>query len=167
MALDSLPAGELVFLDSTIFICHFAGQSNSSTRLLLRCEAGEVKGTSSVVVLAETAHRLMMVEEISRKLVAAGNVARKLREHPEVISNLKVYQQQVERIPLMGIRIVSLDLRVWLGSAGLRAGYGLMTTDSIVTATAIGEGITNIASSERHFARVEKLTLHVPTDLPM
>jgi len=64
-----------------------------------------------------------------------GNVAQKLRKRPETVKELRLYQDQVEKIPLLGIEIAPLDLRTVL-SAAVRPKYGLMTNDSLIAATA-------------------------------
>jgi len=154
-----------VFLDSGVFIYHFTGLSESCTRLLLRCEAGQLKGVASVTVLAEVAHRLMMAEAVSLGLISPGNLARKLGENPQIVRKLKLYQEQVDRIPLMGVRILPLEVRTWLDSAALRSRYGLLTNDSLIAASAIREGVTRMASADRDFARVKELRVSAPLDL--
>jgi predicted nucleic acid-binding protein len=72
LTLDRVPRASRIFLDSTIFIYHATGASSECRSLLERCEAGEVTGVTSVVVLAEVAHRLMIIEA-----VAAGRVSGK------------------------------------------------------------------------------------------
>ena len=57
LTLDRLEAGSQVFVDATVFVYHFTGTSPSSRDFLDRCERGELRGTTSVVVLAEVAHR--------------------------------------------------------------------------------------------------------------
>ena len=109
MSLDRVPAGAELLLDAAIFIYHFTGNSNECRRLLARCEAGELKAVTTAVVLAEVAHRLMTIEARAGKLVTAGNVVAKLREHPEVVKQLHVYQEQIERIPMMGVKVLPVE----------------------------------------------------------
>lgn len=163
--LDALRDGERVFIDSTIFIYHFAGVSSQCRALLERCENSQLKGVSSSVVMAEVIHRLMMIEAVERKLVSGGNVAKKLRGKPDLVWELEVYQRQVERIPLMGIRIESLDLRVVLSSENFRRKYGLLVNDSIIAATALTAGIRALATADADFQRVSELDCFLPADL--
>ncbi len=161
---DSLAVGTAIFIDSTVFIYHFTGKSDACTRLLERCELGELKGVTSVTVLAEVSHRLMMVEAVSRGLVSPGNLVRKLREKPEIVADLSLYQQQVDRIPLMGVEIAPVDLRVWLESASYRRQHGLMTNDSLVAASAALQNVSCLASDDRDFERVDSLEVFIPKD---
>lgn len=163
--LEHLPAGSQVFIDSTVFIYHFTGVSSDCRAFLERCEREEVRASTSVIVLAEVAHRLMMVEAVTRGLVTPGNVAKKLREKPELAKTLETYQRQVASIPDMGIDVMVLDLNVVRRSGYLRAMHGLMVNDSLLCASALGSGVTALASADRDFERVGEVQLYRPGDI--
>ena len=164
-ALSEVPAGTSVFLDSTIFIYHFTGASPSCRDLLSRCEAGRLHAVTSAVAIAEVTHRLMTIEAVARGLVSPGNVIKKLRERPEIVRRLSLYQEQTEKIPWMGVEVAPLDRRLLAIAAPLRMRYGLLTNDSILLATALEYGIGAFASADRDFERVEPVQLFLPTDL--
>lgn len=163
--LSEIPSGTRVFLDATIFIYHFTGVSPSCRSLLARCEAGEVQGLTSAVAIAEVTHRLMTIEAVARSLVTPGNVAKKLRERPEVVRRLSLYQEQAEMIPWMGVDIVPLERRLLAIAAPLRTRYGLLTNDSILLATALDHDTVAFASADRDFERVDTVQLFGPEDL--
>ena len=126
MTLDQVPAGSRVFVDSTIFIYHFTRASEDCRRFLERCEKGDLKAATSAVVLAEVAHRLMTIEAVARGLISSGNLARKRRANPDIVKSLEGYQLQVERVPLMGVEVLPLDLRALLHSYDIRKRHGLL-----------------------------------------
>lgn len=163
--LDDIPSGSHVFLDATIFIYHFTGQSKECRRLLERCESGDLAGATSTGVLAEATHRLMMIEAVSRKLVTAGNTARKLAEHPEIVRQLRVYQEQIDRIPLMGIEIRALDVDGLVRAGEVRRRVGLLTNDSLVVACAELRSIAALATADSDFAAIGTLDVFQPSDL--
>lgn len=165
MTLDRVPPASRIFLDSTIFIYHATGASPQCRALLERCEVGEVAGVTSVVVLAEVAHRLMMIEAVAIGLVPGKDVVKKLRARPDLVRRLHVYQEQIERIPLMGVDIIPLEVGTLLRSADIRREYGLLVNDSLVVATARGAGIGHLASADPDFGRVKDLELYRPGDL--
>lgn len=165
MTLDEIPSGGRVFVDSTIFIYHFTGVSVDCRQLLERCEQGDVKGISSVIVLAEVSHRLMMIEAVTRGLVSPGNLARKLREKPAIVKKLHLYQEQLERIPLMGIEAGPIDLKTLLRSGEIRSGHGFLTNDSLVAMAAVEAGVEGIASADADFSRLKSIPLFQPGDL--
>ena len=165
MRLDRVLPGSQVFVDSTIFIYHFTAASEDCRRFLERCESGEVKGTASAVVLAEVGHRLMMIEAVARGFVRPGNVAQKLRARPDIVKNLEAYRELVERIPLMGIRVLPLEMKSLLRSHEVRKKYGLLVNDSLVAAAAMSTGLDALATADSDFRRVTELQTFEPADL--
>ena len=165
MTLDRLPGGARVFLDATIFVYHATAASLECRALLERCEAGDLLGVTSVVVVAEVAHRLMTIEAVARGLVTGKDIVKKLRARPASVRSLHVYQEQVERIPLMGIDVLGVEMSAVLRSADIRRTHGLMVNDSLVVAVAELAGIRALASADRDFDRVAALELYQPGDL--
>jgi len=163
--LDTIASGSRVFLDATIFIYHFTGQSPQCRRLLERCEEGEVGGVTCTAAVAEVTHRLMMIEAVSRRMIEGGNVARKLRERPDIVRQLQMYQTQIDRIPVMGIDTLPVDAQAIARSAEFRQRYGLLTNDSIVAACAASSSIRTFASADRDFVAIEDFVVHHPGDL--
>ena len=163
--LEAVPAGMRVTVDATVFIYHFTATSPSCRNFLARCETGDVRGVTSTVIIAEISHRLMMLEARARGLITGGGVAKKLRERPEIVSQLRTYAEQVEKIPLMGIDISPLDLPTLQRALFYQRQYGLLTNDSLLCATAERHNAMSIASADRDFGRVAELTLYAPADL--
>lgn len=160
-----MPPRASVLIDATVFVYHHTGGSAECRAFLARCARGDFDALTSVVVLGEVAHRLMAIEAVARGLVPAGQVARKLRERPELVRGLSTYADQVEQIPSMGIRVVPLDLGLFLQAREMRQRHGLMVNDSLLVATAIHHGVEAIASADRDFDRVDGLRVFRPTDL--
>ena len=165
MKLDQIRSGSRIFIDSTIFIYHFTGASPACRTLLERCERGEVAGLTSTVVLAEIAHRLMLLEALAQGLARVKNLTRKLREKPELVRRLHLYQEQVERIPLMGVDIVPLTLKTLLGSKDVRTRHGLLVNDSLVATAAQEADVDGLASADEDFSRLGTPKLFMPHDL--
>ena len=165
MRLDQVPSGSRIFIDSTIFIYHFTGASPACRALLERCERGEVAGLTSTVVLAEVAHRLMLVEALALGLAKVKNLTGKLRQKPDVVRQLHVYQEQIERIPLMGVNVVPLTLKTLLGSRDVRKRHGLFVNDSLVATAAQEAGVDGLASADGDFSRLGAPKLFMPHDL--
>jgi predicted nucleic acid-binding protein len=162
---EGVPAGGRVFLDAGVFIYHFCRESVQCRQLLERCEKGDILGVTSVVVVLEATHRLMMAEAVRAGHAVRTGVARKLREQPEVVRNLHEYRRQVESIPRWGIQVLPIDLGRCLRAADVRAEHGLFTNDSIIVATMRDVGVTAIATADRNFERVDGLRVFRPTDL--
>jgi predicted nucleic acid-binding protein len=164
--LDELGRGERIFVDANVFIYHFTGLSADCRAFLERCETRDVEGVTSVVVLAEVAHRLMMIEALERGLVTPGQVSRKLRERPEVIEQLSRYEEQIERVPLFNIEVRAVEFGELLRAAETRRTGGLLVNDSLIVASARAANARNLASADGDFDRIDGLTRYGPTDLP-
>lgn len=165
MTLDNIPSASRVFLDSTIFIYHAVGASVQCRALLERCESGDVAGVTSLVVLAEVAHRLMTIEAVAAGLVSGKDIVKKLRARPDLVARLHLYQEQVERIPLMGVDVRPLNAGTFLRSADVRREYGLLVNDSLIVASANEAGVGHLASADGDFGRVKELKWYRPGDL--
>jgi predicted nucleic acid-binding protein len=107
----------------------------------------------------------MTIEAVSAGLVSGRDVVKKLRAQPDLVRRLQVYQDQLERIPLMGVNVVPIELGTLLRSADLRSRYGLLVNDSLVVAAAQGAGIEHLASADVDFRRVKGMSVHHPGDL--
>lgn len=64
----TLPDGTAVFLDANIFVYHFSGPTTYTApcaQLLQHIETGGLSGFTSTLVVAETLHRLMIIEAVA------------------------------------------------------------------------------------------------------
>jgi predicted nucleic acid-binding protein len=165
MRFDAIEEGSAIFVDANVFIYHFVGASPQCTGLLARCESRQLRGSTSVLVLAEVCHRLMTVEAVQEKLISPGNVVRKLAERPNVIRQLVTYQSSIEAIPSMGIEIAPTSEEIVMQGLRLQRRYGLMTNDSLIVAAMLHEGFRLLAAADRRLAAVDEIEVAVPTDL--
>ena len=170
--LSEVPPGAGILIDANIFIYHFTGVSEECTRFLERCERGEVFGITGVHLLLEVLHRLMMIEAVVEGLVSPGNVAKKLRDRPEVVRKLHRYQEQGEAILGMGIEVLPLEVELIEWSRRYREGYGLLVNDSLTLALAerLGPegGGVGIATADGDLLRLGgeiPFRLYAPSDL--
>ena len=60
---------------------------------------------TGVHIVLEVMHRLMMLEALQKGLITGGQPARKLKEQPEIIKVLQEYNQSVQHIPRLNIRV--------------------------------------------------------------
>ena len=114
MKLDDLPDGTRIFVDANILIYHFSGISLECRAFLQRCESRQVEAFTGVHIVLEVTHRLMILEALHKGLITGGQPARKLQEQPGIIKVLHEYNQSVQHIPRLHIRvrtITSADVR--------------------------------------------------------
>jgi len=85
--LPTLPAGLDIFLDANIFVYAFGGQSEQCLELLFRC-AREVYGVTSIEVISEVTHRLMLAEALATGIIRRAR-AQDLRGKVDAIRQLR------------------------------------------------------------------------------
>lgn len=165
MKLDALPSGNLVFVDANIFIYHFTATSPSCHQFLVRCSSGELHAITSLPVLLEVAHRLMVIEAQQKKLVRGPNPAQKLARSPGIVKKLHLYEEWTLGIPRMGVELEEVTFTDFLVSADIRRKTGLLTLDSLILAAMSRLKISNLASGDQAFSEVEGIKLFSPEDI--
>ncbi|MBI2358751.1 MAG: type II toxin-antitoxin system VapC family toxin [Deltaproteobacteria bacterium] len=165
MKLESLPSGSLVFIDANIFIYYFTGTSPSCHQLLIRCSSAELRGVTSLPVLLEVAHRLMVVEARQKRLVRGANPVQKLARSPALVKKLSLYQEWTLAIPRMGIEVEEVTFADFMVSMGMRQKSGLLTLDALILAVMSRLKIPNLASADQAFSEVEGIKLLSPSDI--
>jgi predicted nucleic acid-binding protein len=114
----------------------------------------------------EVTHRLMILEALQKGLITGGQPARKLKEQPEIIKVLHEYNQSVQHIPRLNIRVrtvTSADVRA---SEAIRVQEGLMTNDSVTVALIRKLGLRAIATADADFDNLSVLRVYQPGDIP-
>jgi predicted nucleic acid-binding protein len=154
-----------VFLDAPIFLHHFLGTSRECRGLLERCERSEVRGATSALALAEVSHRLLRAEAGAGGAASPAEGDRPRRDKPEVSLKPHFHEEAVAKVPLMGVEVLALDLRVLLAAGRLRLEAGLAATSSLVAAGAREAGIEVLATTDPTLERVEGLRIYRPSDL--
>ncbi|BAS28722.1 type II toxin-antitoxin system VapC family toxin [Limnochorda pilosa] len=165
MRLTDVPEGASVYVDADIFIYHFTGVSRQATDFLERCESRALSGYTGHVVVLEVMHRLMMIEARTKGLLLGNNPARQLAEHPEYVKQLSEYHFQAARIPEMGITVVDLPRSYLARSLEFRQRHGLLANASVLALEMADHGLTWLASSDRAFERLPRVTRVAPADL--
>lgn len=167
MRLDSIRTGSAVFIDANIFIYHFTGVSNECGNFLSRCEHGDLVGITSVNVLLEVLHRLMMVEAFRKNIVKPPNIFKKLKKYPEKIKQLNNYFANTQKISEMGIIVKPISWETILKSQTVRLRYGFMVNDSLVVASMEEENLSLLATNDTGFSILDGFSLYRPSDLEL
>lgn len=165
MTFDEIKSGKKVFIDANIFIYHFTGVSDECSGFLNRCEQGDLYGVTSVNVLTESMHRLMMIEAVNKKLVVSPNIVKKLQKKPGKIKQLKEYFINTQKIMEMGIATKTISQENILQSQAHRLKYGLMVNDSLIVTVMEEMNISLLATNDKTFSRIKKFSLCSAKDL--
>ena len=164
MRLDDLSADERIFVDANLLVYHFAPHpvfGPPCGEFVERIQNNEVEALTSTHVLSEAAHHLMTFEA-SQKFGWSSKVVDRLKRQPAQIQKLTAFRDAVERVPQLGIQMLTIPVNLVAVAAGLSVQYGLLTNDALVVAVMQTNGLTNIASSDADFDRVPGLTRYAP-----
>jgi len=159
-----LPSGTRVFIDANVFIYHFtqAPLTSACTSFLQRVEAGDLQGITSVVILAEVAHRLMILEAIRSLGLSPRTAVKKLKEQPDLVRQLSHYKVVTERIPSFNVMVEPVTFDHCRTAQSLSVLHGLLTNDSLSAAVMQALGMTDIASNDPDLTAVPDLTIWRP-----
>jgi predicted nucleic acid-binding protein len=164
--LKTCQRGARIFVDANILIYHFSGISSECRAFLQRCESRQVEAFTGVHILLEITHRLMVLEALQKGLITGSQPARKLKEQPEIIKGLREYNQSVQQIPRMRIRVRTITSAIVKASEAIRVQEGLMTNDSVTVALMRKMELLNIATADADFDNVSHIRLYQPGDIP-
>ena len=162
--IENLPAGAHLFIDANIFIYAFLGHSNQCRDLLGRCATEQVLGTTSLDVINEVTHRMMLAEALSTGVIKrerVGDLRGKWRE----IAKLTQYWAQTSAIFGLNILVLPSDESRLHRAQTIRARHGLLTNDSLILAAMEEFGIQGLATRDSDFDHIAELTVYKPTDV--
>lgn len=154
-----------MLVDANVFIYAFTRRSAECRLLLDRCERDEVVGITTVEIVSEVCHRLMLIEAAETGVIARPSAAELRRRRPG-IQNLTRYWTLTSQIFNLNISIIPLNDRRHRQAHQIRSTYGLLTNDSLIVAAAQEYGIGSLASLDDDFDAVSRLTVYKPTDVP-
>jgi len=95
--IENLPAGTRLFLDANIFVYAFLGHSNECQGLLGRCATEKVLGITTLDVVNEVTHRMMLAEGVGKGVIKRERV-RDLRGKWREVAKLTEYWTQTSAI---------------------------------------------------------------------
>jgi predicted nucleic acid-binding protein len=163
-SLSNLPAGSDIFLDANVFIYAFGRQSKQCLELLFRCAREEVYGVTTIEVINEITHRLMLAEALATGVIRKAR-AQELRGKTEAIRQLRQYWAHVEKIFSLNILVLKADEHRLHRAHTMRSRHGLLTNDSLIAAAMNEYGIGCFATRDADFDQVAALTIYKPTDI--
>ncbi len=165
MTLDHVPAGAHLFVDSNILVYHFQPHPAFGPmchRLLERIERQDIDGYTSTNLLGELAHRLMVIEAGALPGWAGGQVLNRLKQQPDVVKQLTLFQTAVESVLQSKIRVLTIPPILVSTAATLSRQHGLLTTDAVILALMQAHRLIHLVSHDAHFDSVPGITRYAP-----
>lgn len=167
MVLSDLEDGSSVFIDANIFIYHFSKESklnSDCSNFLERVEGGKINGFTSVAIIQEVTHRMMILEAVTLIPEMKGkDLVKNLKARPEVVKKLVRHQSIPAQMALFNISIISPDIETIKRSQQMKRRYGILSNDALSLQIIEDLKINNLVSNDSDFERVNFITLYKPS----
>jgi len=162
--IENLPAGTRLFLDANIFVYAFLGHSNECQGLLGRCATEQVLGITTLDVVNEVTHRMMLAEGVGKGVIKRERV-RDLRGKWREVAKLTEYWTQTSAIFGLNILVLTTDEARLHVAQTIRVRHGLLTNDSLIVAAMEEFGIDSQATRDNDFDQISELIVYKPSDI--
>ena len=163
--LNDLPVGNVVYVDSNIFIYDTTEHPKYSlpcSNFLDRVESGGITGITSILTVNETIHKLSIIELSSKMKERPVSIIRMVKKDPSLLDALDIPYIAAEDIMDMNLEIVSFSNLIFEKALRFMKQHRLMSNDAVHLATMKRYGITNIATNDGDFERVRGLNVWKP-----
>lgn len=165
MNLDNLSSGSKLFIDTNIFlyaIMEHPVYGKTSKNLLENIEIGIVQGYTSVIVMNELLHKLIIGEIADKFGLKLFQVSPFIKKDVSVLTGLKSYELLDKIECIHNFEILSLTKEIFRLSRSYMTKYHLMTNDAVIAATCNKNGISYLATNDCDFDHVDFLKLWSP-----
>jgi predicted nucleic acid-binding protein len=165
MTLDQVPSGAQVLVDANILVYHFQPHPAFGTmchRLVERIERQDIEGFTSSALLGEVAHRLMVIEAGAWPGWAGGKTLNRLKQQPQTVQQLALFQTAVEAVLQSKIRVLSVPGSAVGTAVKLCRQHNLLTNDGLILTLMQNHRFTHLASHDADFDRVPGITRYSP-----
>lgn len=168
MFLSDLEKGTSIFIDANIFIYHFSKESRfnqACSSFLEYIEAGSMSGFTSISIIQEVIHRMMIIEALSlHPEIKAKGVVKYLKAHPEEVKKLINHQGIPSRIGSFNVKIMSFDIETIERSQLMKRRYGFLSNDALTLQIMEDLNIKNLASNDIDFEMADFINLYRPSE---
>jgi predicted nucleic acid-binding protein len=165
MSLSNLASGSSVFIDANIFVFSFAPDPQFGPvcgQLLERIERKDLRGITSSQVLSDVAHRLMSLEACATFGWPYAGIVARMQRHPNEIKKLARFRQAVESVSIIGVEVLPVLAKHVESAAAISQQHGLLSNDALVLAMMQESGLSQLASHDTDFDRVQSITRFAP-----
>jgi predicted nucleic acid-binding protein len=165
MTFANLSLGESVFLDANTLVYHFQPHpifGPACQQLMTRIEHQELLGFTCTHILAELAHRLMMVEASALPGLGPKKTKQRIQKQPGLLKNLTAFATAIDAVLQSRIQILIVAPALILAATAISQSAGLLINDALIVAVMQNHRLTKIASNDGDFDRVPGLTRYSP-----
>ena len=164
--LDKIEPGTRVFVDANIFLYETFDHwryGGYCKKILEDVNKGECSGITTVLVCNEVFHRVMLAEVVEKYGIEPKSVVSHLKKNWGIITELRKPWDVISNIrQIENLKILEVNEDDFEVALSYSKKYGLLSNDATHVATMKQRGITNIATNDPDFERVEWVTVWKP-----
>ncbi|MEW6003581.1 MAG: PIN domain-containing protein [Nitrospirota bacterium] len=168
MFLSDLEKGTSIFIDANIFIYHFSKESRfnqASSSFLENIEAGFMSGFTSISIVQEVTHRMMIIEAVGLlPRIKPKDIVKYLKRNSDTVKKLVIHQGVPSKIASFNLEIISPGIEAIVRSQQMKKRYGFLSNDALSLQIMEDLNIKNLASNDTDFERVDFITLYRPSE---
>lgn len=164
MPLD-VPAGSIVFIDSTILhyaMVDFPPATAMCVGLLKRIASGELMGCITVPVLNDAVHKVMCSEARERFNQPRANLVPWMKANPQRVRELSQADKLLNLVNALPLSLVTTNTAALQEAQTFVRQFGLLASDALIAATLRGHGIAHLATNDDDFDGLLELTIWKP-----
>jgi len=165
LKLGDLPSETEIYVDANIFLYSAFKHptfGDNCREFLIKMDEGGITGCASDFVLNEVFHKLMIAEVVKKFKKTTKEVVTYIKRNSEVISNLEIIWREMDIIESSNVIILEDRSSLFPDFVEISRMYNLMATDAMHVSVMKKHGITNIATNDRDFERIEWLNVWKP-----
>lgn len=164
--LDEIETGTTIFIDANIFLYEILDHwkyAESCNSFLEHINMGKYHAVMSVLICNEVFHRVVIAEVVEKYDIEPKSAVNYLKKNWGIVKELnKAWDAILNINAIENLEIVEIDREVFGVALKYSKKYGLLSNDAIHLATMEKHGITNIATNDGDFERVEWLMIWKP-----
>jgi predicted nucleic acid-binding protein len=166
MHTGGLPDGTTAFIDANIFLHTILGNTRESepcANFLSRVDNGILNGTTSVLVLNEVLHRLLIASVVSGSGVSPESAVSFLKKNPATVRDAAMVWELIEDIlNIRNLDIFPVSAAMFQRSLVIMQDYGLLGNDALHVASMEEHSITTLVTYDRDFENISGITVWNP-----
>jgi len=164
--LEDFTGDEPIFIDANIFLYNSLKTPEfvkSCENFLRRIESGGINGVTSILVLNEVWFKPIVTGVVREYKVDPRKVAKFIKGNPKVLETFDRQRDIINGIEeLPNLEIVDIPKDVLSPAKSYSKDYLLLTNDALHLAVMKQNNITNLASNDSDFERVDWINLYKP-----
>ena len=124
---------------------------------------GDMYGATSVIVLNEIIHRLLIAEAVQKARMSADSAISFLKSHPQYIRDASTVWGLVEDIRnIQNLKIYGISENTFAFSIDIMRQSGLLSNDALHIACMKENSINTIATYDRDFEKIPQIKVLKP-----